>query len=126
MDLAITFKGEMDFPHMLSLARSAERAGFSHAWVFDSHVLWKECYTILTFLGLGTERLRVGPLVTHPAARDVTVTASIACTLGLLTGHRVDLGLGRGDSSRRYRGIAVRAPRTRPTSSPRPSLASPR
>jgi probable F420-dependent oxidoreductase len=36
--------------------------------------------------------------------RDITVTASLFATLNLISGGRMDLGIGRGDSSRRVLG----------------------
>jgi probable F420-dependent oxidoreductase len=55
-------------------------------------------------MGAGTEHLRLGTCVTNPATRDVTVTASVLATLNEITGGRMDLGIGRGDSARRVMG----------------------
>jgi probable F420-dependent oxidoreductase len=49
-------------------------------------------------------RLRLGTCVTNPATREPSVTASALAVLGELSGGRVDLGIGRGDSSRRVLG----------------------
>jgi probable F420-dependent oxidoreductase len=51
-----------------------------------------------------TERMRLGTCVTNPATRDVTVTASALATLNEISGGRMDLGIGRGDSARRVMG----------------------
>ena len=45
----------------------AEQLGFSHAWTFDSHILWQEPYVIQTQMLAATERIMVGPFVTNPA-----------------------------------------------------------
>ena len=42
--------------------------------------------------------------MTNPATRDLTVTASLFATLNLISGGRMELGIGRGDSSRRVMG----------------------
>jgi probable F420-dependent oxidoreductase len=42
--------------------------------------------------------------VTNPAVRDWTVTASLFATLNRISGGRMDIGIGRGDSSRRVMG----------------------
>jgi len=42
--------------------------------------------------------------VTNPAVRDLTVTSSLFATLNLISGGRMELGIGRGDSSRRVLG----------------------
>jgi len=46
----------------------------------------------------------LGTCVTNPAVRDATVTASLLATLNRISGGRMDLGIGRGDSSRRVMG----------------------
>ncbi len=104
MDFAITLKLDMPPARSVALTRQAEAAGFSYGWVFDSHVLWQEPYPLLTLMAANTERMRLGTCVTNPAVRDVTVTASALATLNLISGGRMDLGIGRGDSSRRVLG----------------------
>jgi probable F420-dependent oxidoreductase len=42
--------------------------------------------------------------VTNPAVRDATITASLLATINRISGGRMDLGIGRGDSSRRVMG----------------------
>lgn len=46
----------------------------------------------------------MGTCVTNPATRDLTVTASLFATLNLISHGRMQLGIGRGDSSRRVLG----------------------
>jgi probable F420-dependent oxidoreductase len=41
----------------------------------------------------------VGPMVTNPATRDWTVTASVYATLNEMYGNRTICGIGRGDSA---------------------------
>ncbi len=72
--------------------------------MFDSHVLWRDPYPLLTLMGTATASMRLGTCVTNPATRDVTVTASVLATLNEITGGRMDLGIGRGDSARRVMG----------------------
>jgi probable F420-dependent oxidoreductase len=104
MEYAITLKLDMPPTRVVSLTRQAEAAGFTYGWVFDSHVLWQEPYPLLTLMAQATERMRLGTCVTNPAVRDVTVTASVLATLNEISGGRMDLGIGRGDSSRRVLG----------------------
>jgi probable F420-dependent oxidoreductase len=51
-----------------------------------------------------TQNLRLGTCVTNPVVRDPTVTASLLATLNLISRGRMNLGIGRGDSSRRVMG----------------------
>ncbi len=104
MEFGITLKLDMPPARSVALTRQAEAAGFSYGWVFDSHVLWQEPYPMLTLMANATERMRLGTCVTNPAVRDITVTASALATLNLISGGRMDLGIGRGDSSRRVLG----------------------
>ena len=104
LEFAITFKPDMMHQRMVALSRQAEDAGFAYGWIFDSHVLWQEPYPLLTLMAVNTERMRLGTCVTNPAVRDATVTASLLATLNHISGGRMDLGIGRGDSSRRVMG----------------------
>src|ERR1700691_3765740 len=54
--------------------------------------------------GCKYKKMRLGTLVTNPAVRDLTVTSSLFATLNLISEGRMELGIGRGDSSRRVRG----------------------
>jgi probable F420-dependent oxidoreductase len=51
-----------------------------------------------------TTRLRLGTCVTNPGTREPSVTASTLAVLDELSGGRMDLGIGRGDSARRVLG----------------------
>ncbi|MCK6579515.1 MAG: TIGR03842 family LLM class F420-dependent oxidoreductase [Anaerolineae bacterium] len=104
MEFGITFKGDIDPKRTVNLARMAEQAGFSYAWFFDSHVLWRECYVTMAMCMEHTTDMRFGPCVTNPGVRDWSVAASLFGTLALQSGGRFDMGVGRGDSSRRVLG----------------------
>jgi probable F420-dependent oxidoreductase len=104
LTFGITLKPDMTPQRVVALTRQAESAGFTYGWLFDSHVLWLEPYPLLTMMALNTERMRLGACVTNPAVRDPTVTASALATLNLISGGRMVLGIGRGDSSRRVLG----------------------
>src|SRR5918992_5636043 len=106
MKFGITLRPDERLPAVraVDLATRAEGNGFAYAWMFDSHVLWQEPYPLLTLMGAATDRLRLGTCVTNPATRDITVTASALATLNEITGGRMELGIGRGDSARRVMG----------------------
>jgi probable F420-dependent oxidoreductase len=104
MQFGITIKPDMTVERIVALTRLAEAAGFQYGWVFDSHVLWLEPYPLLTLMAANTKNMRLGTCVTNPATRDITVTSSLFATLNLISGGRMQLGIGRGDSSRRVLG----------------------
>ncbi|MFI5101847.1 MAG: TIGR03842 family LLM class F420-dependent oxidoreductase [Terriglobales bacterium] len=104
MRFGITIKPDMTVERIVSLTRQAEAAGFEYGWIFDSHVLWLEPYPMLTLMATNTKNMRLGTCVTNPATRDITVTSSLFATMNLISGGRMQLGIGRGDSSRRVLG----------------------
>ena len=104
MDFGFTLKPENDLKRTVELTKRAEANGFSYGWLFDSHVLWREPYVLLTLIAQATSSLRLGTCVTNPATREPSVTASILATLDEVSGGRMDLGIGRGDSARRVLG----------------------
>ena len=104
MDFGFTLKPENDLKRTIDLTKRAEAAGFTHGWLFDSHVLWREPYVLLTLMAQATTTLRLGTCVTNPATREPSVTASALAVLDELSGGRMDLGIGRGDSARRVLG----------------------
>src|SRR5467141_2263615 len=104
MDFGITIKPDIAIGRILNLTRQAEISGFSYGWIFDSHVVWKEPFPLLTLMAANTKKMRLGTCVTNPAVRDVTVSASLFATLNLASQGRMELGIGRGDSSRRVLG----------------------
>jgi probable F420-dependent oxidoreductase len=104
MKFGFTLKPDHTIERTLALARQAEGAGFEHGWLFDSHVLWRDPYPLLTLMAGATDRLRLGTCVTNPGTREPTVTASALATLDEISDGRMDLGIGRGDSARRVLG----------------------
>src|SRR5260370_9671248 len=104
MQFGIALKPDISIERIVGLTRQAEAAGFEYGWIFDSHVLWKEPYPLLTLMATNTRGMRLGTLVTNPAVRDLTVTASLFATLNLISGGGMELGFGRGASRRRWFG----------------------
>jgi len=104
MDVGVVFQLDPPASEVIGLAQRAEAAGFSHVWTFDSHLLWQEPFVVFSQILSATHRVKVGPMVTNPATRDWTVTASLFATLNDMFGNRTVCGIGRGDSARRVIG----------------------
>ncbi len=84
---------------MLDLVQLADKAGYTHIWLGDSQLIWREVYVNLGAAAMVTERAVLAQGVTNPLTRHITVTASALATLSELTGGRVAMGIGAGDSS---------------------------
>ena len=108
MDIGVVLQTTPPSSRVVDLAKKAEMFGFSHVWTFDSHILWQEPYVTYSQILAETRNVIVGPMVTNPATRDWTVTASTYATLNEMYGNRTVCGIGRGDS-------AVRVTNGKPT-----------
>jgi len=84
---------------MIQLARVSEESGFSHIWVGDSHLIWREAYVNMTAMMLNTTKVKFGTGVTNPLTRHPSVLASAYATLEEYAPGRMILGIGLGDSS---------------------------
>ena len=99
MDIGVVLQCTPPAARVIDLAKRAETYGFSHVWTFDSHILWEEPYVIYSKILDETRKVIIGPMVTNPATRDITVTASTYATLNEMYGNRTVVGIGRGDSA---------------------------
>ncbi len=99
MQLGVVLQCNPPASRVVDLARQAENLGFDYVWTFDSHLLWEEPFVIYSQILAETRKVTVGPMVTNPATRDWTVTASLFATLNEMYGNRTVCGIGRGDSA---------------------------
>jgi probable F420-dependent oxidoreductase len=99
VDFGVVLQNDPPAWRVVELAKQAENYGFTHAWTFDSHLLWQEPFVVYSQILSNTRRITVGPMVTNPATRDWTVTASLFATLNDMFGNRTICGIGRGDSA---------------------------
>lgn len=92
--------------HALAAARRAEAAGWDGLCVVDSQNLAPDCYVALTLAATGTSSLGLGTGVTNSVTRHPAVTASAALAVQQVSGGRMVLGIGRGDSALAHLGRA--------------------
>ena len=84
---------------MIHLAKVSEEVGFSHIWVGDSHLIWREAYINMAAMALNTTKVKLGTGVTNPLTRHPSVSASGYATLEEYSPGRMIVGIGLGDSS---------------------------
>lgn len=104
LSFGVTVLPDPPYARFLELIKLAEQHGFEYAWTYDSHVLWQESIPLLAVAARETSKIKLGHFVTNPGTRDPTVLASAYATLHDLSDGRMVMGIGRGDSARRYIG----------------------
>ena len=104
LSFGVTILPDPPYARFLELISLAEQHGFEYAWTYDSHVLWQESIPLLAVAARETSKIKMGHFVTNPGTREPTVLASAYATLHDLSDGRMVMGIGRGDSARRYIG----------------------
>jgi probable F420-dependent oxidoreductase len=105
LSFGVTVMPDPPYTRLVELMQRAEQNGFEYGWTYDSHILWQESYALLPLAAAATERIKLGHCVTNPGIRDPTITASWYATMQDVSGGRMVMGIGRGDSSRRVVGL---------------------
>ncbi|UQU62850.1 LLM class flavin-dependent oxidoreductase [Couchioplanes caeruleus] len=101
----MTAPQQVDYADILRVWQEADAVPqIGHAWLFD-HLMpiggdpagpAYEGWTLLSALAARTERLRLGVLVTSNRLRPPAVLAKIAATVDVVSGGRLDFGIGAG------------------------------
>jgi probable F420-dependent oxidoreductase len=102
LSFGVTALPDPPYQRLIDVFVLAEQLGFDYAWTYDSHVLWQESTPTLALAAKATERIRLGHMVTNPGTREPTLLASMYATLHDISEGRMVMGIGRGDSARRY------------------------
>ena len=102
MDFGIVFPSYLD---AWKDAAIAEDHGFTHAWFFDSHLLYSDVYVCMALAAEHTRRIKLGTAVAIPGNRIGPVTAHSIATINQLAPGRVILGLGTGFTGRNTMGL---------------------
>ncbi|HEY1370574.1 MAG TPA: TIGR03842 family LLM class F420-dependent oxidoreductase [Gaiellaceae bacterium] len=104
LSFGVTVLPDPPSTRLVELFQLAEQHGFEIGWTYDSHVLWQESIPLLALAADKTTKLKLGHCVTNPGTREPTVLASAYATLHDISNGRMVMGIGRGDSARRYIG----------------------
>ncbi len=102
-----TSQANISYEEILGTWRDADTIGvFEHAWLWDHMVPLRgdvrgaalEAWTLLAALSAQTERLRLGVIVTSNRLRAPALLAKMAATVDVISGGRLDFGIGAGGS----------------------------
>jgi probable F420-dependent oxidoreductase len=104
LTFGMTVMPDPPYRRFIDLMQLAEQQGFDYGWTYDSHVLWQESIPTLALAAKATSTIKLGHMVTNPGTREPTVLASAYATLQDISEGRMVMGIGRGDSARRYIG----------------------
>jgi F420-dependent oxidoreductase-like protein len=88
------------FDRLRDVVLDCERLGYDSVWLDDHLMFGKmpllECWTTLSALAVSTSRIRPGTMVTSNAFRNPALVAKMAATVDVVSGGRLELGLGAG------------------------------
>jgi 5,10-methylenetetrahydromethanopterin reductase len=107
MKFDVGILGSEPLPAIVSQVRLAESLGYDTVWITDTHLLCRELWVTLAACAAGTRRVRLGPGITVPHTRHVSVTASAAATLEEIAAGRVVVGIGTGGSAAQTMGLTI-------------------
>lgn len=106
------------FDDVREIAREAEAGGFTGLWVSDHLFLnddsvkrdCLEAWTLLAALSQHTTTLRLGPMVSAVSYRNPALLAKIAACVDVMSGGRLEFGIGAGWKELEYRAYGYEFP----------------
>jgi F420-dependent oxidoreductase-like protein len=95
---------DQQWDRILDVARVIEEAGYDSIWVYDhfhTHPVVKqestfEAWTLMAALAAVTTRARLGQMCTCALYRPPSMLAKIASSIDVISGGRLDVGIGAG------------------------------
>jgi alkanesulfonate monooxygenase SsuD/methylene tetrahydromethanopterin reductase-like flavin-dependent oxidoreductase (luciferase family) len=102
-----TTQFNLGYDEILRVWREADELDvFEHAWLWDHMVPLRgdvngatlEAWTLLSALAAQTSRLRLGVIVTSNRLRHPALLAKMAATVDIISGGRLEFGIGAGGS----------------------------
>ncbi|MCW4045437.1 MAG: LLM class F420-dependent oxidoreductase [Candidatus Bathyarchaeota archaeon] len=107
------------FSRLQDVVLECERLGYHSVWL-DDHLMFGrspilECWTTLAALSTATTRIRLGTMVTCASFRHPALLAKMAATLDVISGGRLEFGIGAGaqESEQSAYGLPFPEPRIR-------------
>ena len=85
------------FEDLKAIFTQADRLGYYSATLYDLlNIPALECWTTLSALAAVTERIRLTPMVLANLYRPAALLAKMSATLDVISGGRLELGIGAG------------------------------
>lgn len=104
---------------MLTVSSKAEAAGYESIWVYDHfHTVpvatqepTYEAWTLMAALAASTDRVRLGQMCTSNSYRPPAYLAKVAASVDVISGGRLEMGIGAGWYEKEYLGYGYEFPR---------------
>ncbi|MFL5715092.1 MAG: TIGR03560 family F420-dependent LLM class oxidoreductase [Chloroflexota bacterium] len=115
------FEAAAAWNRSLEIARKAEDLGFESAWLYDHFhttpdpldTITFEAYTALTAIACATDHIRLGQIVTCAAYRNPALLAKMIATMDVISGGRMQVGIGAGWKQEEFAAYGYEFPSTR-------------
>ena len=101
------------YPELRRIWQAADGLGYHSASLYDLiNIPTLECWTTLSALAAETSRLRMIPMVLANLYRPPALLANMAATLDVISGGRLELGIGAGGGRRDHLAAGLPFPST--------------
>lgn len=119
MELASIEGATAKWDKAVEIAQLAEELGYDSLWVYDhfhnvprpAHEAVFECWTTVTAISQRTSRIRLGQMVGCNSYRNPALLAKITSCVDVISGGRLDWGIGAGWYELEYRGYGYEFPK---------------
>ena len=119
MELASIDDPQAKWAKAVEIAQLAEELGFDSLWVYDhfhnvprpAHEAVFECWTTMAAISQRTSRIRLGQMVGCNGYRQPSVLAKITSTIDVISGGRLDWGIGAGWYENEFKGYGFEFPK---------------
>ena len=118
MELASIEGAENKWQTALEIAELIEELGYDSIWLYDhfhnvprpAHEAVFECWMSAAALSQATSRIRIGQMVGCNSYRSPAVLAKMTSTFDVISGGRLDWGIGAGWYENEYKGYGFEFP----------------
>ena len=118
MELAGISGAEAKWEKAVETAVLAEELGYDSAWVYDhfhnvpvpAHEAVFECWTVMAAISQRTSRIRLGQMVGCAPYRNPGLLAKVTSTVDIISGGRLDWGIGAGWYENEFKGYGYEFP----------------